>query len=1098
MASDGADGHIDVKAVDGDRKQGPVSLSDDQRQRSPSVHDSKHGAKESDADNDCEEVNATTSDPDWASDFSELSEDRRRKRHLKWNRPTPEGVRRSKRHRGEVSVHDGHDDVASSRAASVLRGNRPSETGNESSFHTSMDNEADPQGENEAETKAFLEGLVVSPNQPLIRPRKSEEDVEKEIQELRAMWEMAAIIDFLHLFREQLKLRAFTAAELERVLVTSAGDEGLLADIHIDLMKGISSKSDVKLTNWQVQLANKIRFHWKNLSDGSPCPFKPEKYLEAPSYAVLSSPQRVRSLHFLCCVRCDREDIQAYIAEAELRKEVADAQAIHVSETAKTRERSVNARVTRAAKAEAMEEQQHPIEPGVDAFRRHPIGEDEEGALYYYFDMVETYGPRLYRESPTARSNIVEASQAERSASESAIYLTKADGAIRSSSETDVITKEDDEGDEEEEEEEDNDGDDSGIIIEGAYGARSSYADPSKMSKKSKERALRKMPRVRGKSKLPPPPPPGKWEVIASTFEEFRSEGERLARSSHPQERALGGRMLNELLPKWEEHEAAEARRRRTNRRLKTALGVGNEVEEAIGDSRRVRRSRSKVDYTFDDFDNEVRAAIRRSNRRAGSPGEDERRSRRGTTPLDDAEAVRAGMRRGRSASVADPSLRLADTELNERALRRAAAASRAASHTTEDTDADEREHRDATSENVGRWMLRRNKAKDGIKSENEELATVGYYSNKASDHDTRGSSRRPRREAASKAKARFAEDFVYGDDIEKEISRETRPPIAERPPRPSIQDVTRTMKATTREEGTTTRRMVPPRHVDGVYARPVYSAMFDSNHISQPHGILSLAAGHAQRHALPHDIREQLELGTTNSDGVGWRGAMGNPHHVHNPMGSFPAHPSIPTSYLSSYDAVAAQHAASPQLQQWHQALERARAQQHLQERDELARQMRQLQALAAAREQIVDLQQQDQQQQRTLAALVHARQQMADAQYGQQPPQLPQQPALEQQIRDFMLRLGQQQQQQQQQQRAIPGPLYDSNAEPSTGMRGLSLTAGDFQAAYDAFAHQIHDPTQALSTIFMDGGACPSRNGHVGVMRDASEFFHQSGKGL
>lgn len=64
--------------------------------------------------------------------------------------------------------------------------------------------------------------------------------------------------------RPQLRLsRELGADELEHVLVTSAGDGGLLADLHADLLRGISPKSVIDPGNWVVHLANKIKFHWK-------------------------------------------------------------------------------------------------------------------------------------------------------------------------------------------------------------------------------------------------------------------------------------------------------------------------------------------------------------------------------------------------------------------------------------------------------------------------------------------------------------------------------------------------------------------------------------------------------------------------------------------------------------------------------------------------------------------------------------------------------------------------------------------------------------------------------------------------------------------
>ncbi len=59
------------------------------------------------------------------------------------------------------------------------------------------------------------------------------EQEEEERQELHRSWEMAAILDFLDLFRLDLKLdRSFTAHELESVLILSPGGEGLLGSVH--------------------------------------------------------------------------------------------------------------------------------------------------------------------------------------------------------------------------------------------------------------------------------------------------------------------------------------------------------------------------------------------------------------------------------------------------------------------------------------------------------------------------------------------------------------------------------------------------------------------------------------------------------------------------------------------------------------------------------------------------------------------------------------------------------------------------------------------------------------------------------------------------
>ena len=67
----------------------------------------------------------------------------------------------------------------------------------------------------------------------LARPVPPEQEAEERAT-LERCWEMAAVMDFLEVFRGDLNLgRAFTWAELESSLIFSPGRDGLLADLHI-------------------------------------------------------------------------------------------------------------------------------------------------------------------------------------------------------------------------------------------------------------------------------------------------------------------------------------------------------------------------------------------------------------------------------------------------------------------------------------------------------------------------------------------------------------------------------------------------------------------------------------------------------------------------------------------------------------------------------------------------------------------------------------------------------------------------------------------------------------------------------------------------
>lgn len=61
----------------------------------------------------------------------------------------------------------------------------------------------------------------------------TEEEGNEQLEEVREMWEMAAILDFLSVFKPVLGLNMdFNAGALERALVRSPGP-GLLAGLHM-------------------------------------------------------------------------------------------------------------------------------------------------------------------------------------------------------------------------------------------------------------------------------------------------------------------------------------------------------------------------------------------------------------------------------------------------------------------------------------------------------------------------------------------------------------------------------------------------------------------------------------------------------------------------------------------------------------------------------------------------------------------------------------------------------------------------------------------------------------------------------------------------
>ncbi|GAB4823251.1 hypothetical protein N2152v2_010297 [Parachlorella kessleri] len=574
------------------------------------------GDKDSDfrfSEDEEEEGRSGEEDSDYV--FSDEEEEHKRKR---WMRPTPEGARRSKRHRGEGDGELGDGGEGGERRDGSTA--QPSRAGSED-----------------------LSEVVVSPIGQIIKREVSAEQAEAEVRAIQNMWEMASILDFLRRFRPQIKLsREFGADELERVLVTSAGDGGLLADVHIDLMRGISPKSDVSPANWAVHLANKIKYHWKTLSDGTPCPFKPEKYFEAATYAMLPSSQRVKALNFLCSIRADKEDIQERILASENNPKPP---------APKPPAPLPPARPARSTRAQSQAPTPEPADETLDSFRREPTGVDASGNAYYFFDMAESIGFRLYREIPY---DLMSAKEREEAAADG-----PADGA----------------------------------------GAAAIAAAEEAQSRRRDRRRGRKQASTRkgGSLQLPNPPAAGKWELLASTLEELQAVGERLSRSLKPQDGELGQLISDKaarLVTDLQSRQEAEERRLKAERRVQKKLGV--DVAAEFG---RARRERRNINYAFTDYDDVIRSAIKRSAR--DSPEELSGRRRRNNSPprYDPILEAQRGLRRGRSAAAIHEEVLPGD--LNERQLR-LMARSRSASGVAELQQAAEEDAAEAAAAAAG------------------------------------------------------------------------------------------------------------------------------------------------------------------------------------------------------------------------------------------------------------------------------------------------------------------------------------------------------------------------------------------------------------
>ncbi|KAF6157324.1 hypothetical protein GIB67_004262 [Kingdonia uniflora] len=179
--------------------------------------------------------------------------------------------------------------------------------------------------------------------------------------ELRSMWELASLLNFLHVFRPLLNITAeFTAEELETALITP---NSTLDDIHIPLLKAIPPIARMALgrATWVTVLCRKLRDWWHWVADGD-IPIVASQGTEAEAYKALDPGTRVVILKALCDIRVEQEDIRNYI-------DLSIKQGIQLS-----------------------------------VFRKERIGGDSHGVSYWYED-DPIIGHRLYREIRKVEAN---------------------------------------------------------------------------------------------------------------------------------------------------------------------------------------------------------------------------------------------------------------------------------------------------------------------------------------------------------------------------------------------------------------------------------------------------------------------------------------------------------------------------------------------------------------------------------------------------------------------------------------------------------------------------------------------------------------------
>ncbi|XP_021808378.1 DDT domain-containing protein DDR4 isoform X2 [Prunus avium] len=171
---------------------------------------------------------------------------------------------------------------------------------------------------------------------------------------LRSMWELASVLNFLHVFRPLLNISPeFSAEELETALITP---NDTLSDIHIPLLKAIPPITRMALTRdtWVTVLCRKLRDWWHWVADGD-LPIVASHGAEVEVYKTLDPGVRVVILKALCDIRVEQEDIRNYIDNSL----------------------------------------KHGVQ--LSTFRKERVGGDSQGISYWYED-DPIIGYRLYRE----------------------------------------------------------------------------------------------------------------------------------------------------------------------------------------------------------------------------------------------------------------------------------------------------------------------------------------------------------------------------------------------------------------------------------------------------------------------------------------------------------------------------------------------------------------------------------------------------------------------------------------------------------------------------------------------------------------------------